>query len=149
MVLALTGWDEVNILGCLVAKALGADMTVAKLHRIDLVKMLPGVGIDGAVSNRLEAASEILRFVRRGHIHSVTTFHDTDAEAIEVEVEPTSKAVGKTLADLKLPRSLIVGGVLRGEAAFVPRGDTVIEVGDRLIVISLPEGIPHVEKLSG
>ena len=149
VVLALTGWDEVNILGCLVGKALGADTTVARLHRIDLVKMLPGVGIDGAVSSRLEAANQILRFVRRGHVHSVTTFHDTDAEAIEVEVEPVSKAVGKTLADLKLPRSLIVGGVVRGRDAFVPRGDTVIEVGDRLIVISLPEGIPHVEKLSG
>jgi trk system potassium uptake protein TrkA len=148
-VLALTGWDEVNILGCLVGKALGAKTTVARFHRIDLVKILPGVGIDAGVSSRLSAASEILRFVRRGRIHSVTTFQDSDAEAIEFAVSHSSQAIGKTLADLKLPRSLIVGGLVRGRDAFVPRGTTVITPGDRLIVISLPEGIPAVEQLSG
>ncbi|MFQ5554647.1 MAG: Trk system potassium transporter TrkA [Acidimicrobiia bacterium] len=147
-VLALTGWDEVNILGCLVGKALGAGMTVARFHRVDLVKMLPGVGIDGGVSSRLTAASEILRFVRKGHIHSVTTFQDSEAEAIELQVGETSSAMGRTLADLNLPRSVIIGGIIRGSAAFVPRGDTVVQVGDRLIVIALPSGRSAVEKLS-
>ncbi len=149
VILALTGWDEVNILGCLVGKALGAETTVARFHRLDLVTMLPGVGIDGGVSSRLSAASEILRFVRKGRIHSVATFQDSDAEAIELQVGRSSPAAGKTLAELGLPRSLIIGGVVRGRDAFVPRGETVIEVGDRLIVIALPAGIPEVEKLSG
>ncbi len=147
-VLALTGWDEVNILGCLVGKALGAKWTVARFHRLDLVNILPGVGIDAGVSTRLSAANEILRFVRRGRIHSVTTFQDSDAEAIELQVGHSSPAAGKTLAELSLPRSIIIGGVVRGRDAFVPRGDTVVQPGDRLIVIALPEGIPDVEKLS-
>jgi trk system potassium uptake protein TrkA len=82
-------------------------------------------------------------------IYSVATFADSDAEAIELEVGPTSPAIGKSLADLKLPHSLIVGGVQRGDEAFVPRGTTRIEEGDRLIVIALPEGIAAAEKLSG
>ena len=65
-VLALTGWDEVNILGCLVAKAVGVPTTVARLKRYDLVRLLVGVGIDAGVSSRLAAAGQILRFVRRG-----------------------------------------------------------------------------------
>ncbi|NIV88982.1 MAG: Trk system potassium transporter TrkA, partial [Actinobacteria bacterium] len=75
-------WDEVNILGCLVAKAVGVETTVARLHRHDLVRLITGVGIDTAVSTRLTAAGEILRFVRRGKVHSVVTFQDSDAEAI-------------------------------------------------------------------
>jgi trk system potassium uptake protein TrkA len=146
-VLALTGWDEVNILACLVSKALGVSTAVARFTRVQYVGLLEGVGIDAAVSSRLAAASAILRFVRRGRIHSVATFEDTDAEAIEIEVAPTSQAVGRTLRTVRLPRSSIVGGVLRDGRAFVPRGSTVIEPGDRLIVFTLPGSISDVEKL--
>ena len=148
-VLALTGWDEVNILGCLVAKAVGVPTVVARLHRQDLVRLLAGVGIDTGVSTRLTAAGEILRYVRRGKVHSVVTFQDSDAEAIEVEVSETSPSAGKTLRSLHLPHELIVGGVIRGDEVFVARGDTTIEVGDRLIVIALPKAIHEVELLSG
>lgn len=146
-VLALTGWDEVNILGSAIAKSLGAKITVARFHRNDLVSMLPGFGIDAAVSSRLAAANEILRFVRRGLVHSVVTFQDSDAEAIEIQVDAKSPTLGKSLSEIGLSRSLIVGGIARGKKAFVPRGETVIEPGDRLIVIALPEGIAEVERL--
>jgi trk system potassium uptake protein TrkA len=149
VVLALTGWDEVNILSCLVAKALGVPVAIARFHRTDLVKLLAGVGIDTGVSTRVSAASEILRFVRRGRIHSVVTFQDSDAEAIEIEVGANSPTAGRAIRDLHLPREMIIGGVIRGSQVFVPRGETVIAVGDRLIVIALPEAIGHVEQLSG
>ena len=148
-VMALTGWDGENVLGALAAKALGAHEVIARFTNTDLMMLVSGLGIDATVSSRLSAANEILRFVRRGVIYSVATFSDSDAEAIELEVGPTSPAVGKTLADLKLPHSLIVGGVQRGDTAFVPRGNTVVQVGDHLIVIALPESIAAAEKLSG
>ena len=122
---------------------------IARFPNTDLVGLLPGVGIDATVSSRISAANEILRFVRRGVIHSVATFSDSDAEAIELEVGPESPAIGKSLADLALPHSMIIGGVQRGDGAFVPKGNTEIEVGDHLIVIALPEAIPTAEKLSG
>ena len=148
-VLALTGWDGQNLLGCLVARALGAGEVIARFTETDLVGLLGGSGIDATVSSRLSAANEILRFVRRGVIHSAVTIPGSEAEAIELEVGPNSPAIGKTLANLKIRRSLIVGGVQRNGQAFVPRGDTTIEVGDHLIVIALPDGISAAEKLSG
>lgn len=149
VVLALTGWDEINILGCLVAKALGVVTTVARLARIDLVGLLPGVGIDAGVSSRLAAANEILRFVRRGQIHSVTTFHDSDAEAIELQVPVGSNAAGKSLAELELPKSVIVGGIYRAGEAFIPHGPTVILAGDTLILVASRKSIADVEELFG
>ncbi len=148
-VLALTGWDEVNILGGLVATALGVSMTVARFHRVELVSLLAGVGIDAAVSSRLAAANAILRYVRRGRIHTVATFQDTAAEAIELQVGFDGTAAGKTLIDIGLPKSVIVGGILRDGNAFVPHGDTVVRPGDRMIVFALPEAIGAVEKLFG
>jgi len=148
-VLALTEWDGDNLLGCLVARSLGAGEVIARFGRTELVGVLSGIGPDATVSSRLSAASEILRFVRRGAIYSVATFPDSEAEAIELEVTSRSPAVGKSLADLKLPRSLIIGGIQRGDEAFIPRGTTRIEVGDHLIVVALPDAFLAAEKLSG
>jgi len=148
-VLALTGWDEVNIVGCLIAKALGAETTISRFHRFEYVSLLPGIGIDAGVSSRLAAANAILRFVRRGHVHSVVTFQDSAAEAIELELDPGSRVIGSTIQDIGLPKSVIVGGIVRGDEAFVPHGSTVIAAGDRLIVVALPEAISSVESIFG
>jgi len=139
--IGLTGWDEVNLLGCLVAKASGAGMVIARFNRIAYVGLLSGIGIDAAVSSRLMAASAILRFVRAGQVEQVATFSDTDAEAIEVEVEAKSKACNKSLLDLELPVGVIIGGISRNGTTFVPDGSTVIRPGDHVIFFSLPRDI--------
>ncbi|HSM01597.1 MAG TPA: Trk system potassium transporter TrkA [Acidimicrobiia bacterium] len=149
VVLGLSGWDEVNILGCLVGKALGIPTAVARFSRIEYVALLAGHGLDAGVSTRLAAANEILRLVRRGTIHSVATFEDTDAEAIELQVPEGSESIGKSLTEIGLPKSAIVGGIVRGKEAFIPHGTTVIESGDRLIAIALPAAIGAVERLFG
>ena len=77
------------------------------------------------------------------------TFQDSDAEALEIEVAEGSKVAGRSLRDVHLPHDMIVGGVIRGETVFVPKGDTEIHVGDRMIVIALPNAIHEVERLSG
>ncbi len=141
VVIGLTGWDEVNVLGCLVAKASGAGMVIARFNRIAYVGLLSGVGIDAAVSSRLMAASAILRFVHAGRVEQVATFSDTDAEAIEVEVEAKSKACNKSLLDLELPVGVIIGGISRNGTTFVPDGSTVIRPGDHVIFFSLPRDI--------
>lgn len=141
VVMALSGWDEVNLMGCLVAKASGAGMAISRFNRIAYVGLLSGHGIDAAVSQRLMAASAILRFVRQGQVEQVATFSDTDAEAIEIEVEENSEAVEKSLMDLDLPVGVIIGGISRDGTTFVPDGSTVVRAGDHIIFFALPRDI--------
>ena len=148
-VLALTGWDGDNLLGAQLARALGAEEVTARFNNTELAGLLGGGGVDATVSPRLSAANEILRFVRRGRIYSAVTVPGSDAEAIELEVGPESPAIGKTLRELALPKTLIIGGVQRDGQAFVPRGNTEVKEGDHLIAVALPEGISAAEKLSG
>ena len=147
VVLALTGWDEVNVLGCLAAKATGSGMVISRFNRIPYVKLLSGVGIDAAISSRLMAASTILRYVRQGRVEQVATFSDTDAEAIEIEVAEGARAVDETLHDLPLPIGVVVGGISRNETTFVPDGSTVIRAGDHIIFFALPESIESAASL--
>jgi trk system potassium uptake protein TrkA len=147
VILGLSGWDEVNIIGCLFGKALGVPTAVARFSRFEYVSLLAGHGIDAGVSTRLAAANEILRLVRRGSIRSVATFQDTSAQAIELQATRGTHAVGKTLTAIGLPKSAIVGGIVRRGKAMIPHGDTVIAEDDVVIAIALPEAIPAVEKL--
>jgi trk system potassium uptake protein TrkA len=140
-VMGLTGWDEVNLLSCLVGKASGAGMAISRFNRIAYVSLLSGLGIDAAVSARLMAASAILRFVRQGQVEQVATFSDTDAEAIEIEVEDGSEAIDKSLLDLDLPVGVIIGGISRNGTTFVPDGSTVVRAGDHIIFFALPRDI--------
>ncbi len=145
-VLALTKWDEVNVVGSLVAKGLGAKNAIARYHRLDYVSLLNETRVDSGVSSRLSAANAILRYVRRGRVHSVVTFQDSDLEAIELQVDPASSSIGKTLADIGLPKSAIVAGIFRGNTTLIPRGETIITPGDRVVAVALPEAVPTVEK---
>jgi trk system potassium uptake protein len=138
VVAALSGWDEVNVLTCLTAKAMGAGMVISRFNRIPYVKLLSGVGIDAAISSRLMAASAILRYVRQGRVEQVATFSDTDAEAIEIEVDEGAPAVGQTLRDLQLPEGVVIGGISRNETTFVPDGSSVVRTGDHIIYFALP-----------
>ena len=146
-VVALTGVDSMNLIGCLVGKALGASTTISRVTRMSYVGLLAGIGVDTTVSTRLAAAASILRFVRRGTVHSVATFSDTDAEVIELEVAPGSEAVGRTLLELPLPEGAVVGGILRGDMAFVPSGVTAIRARDHLIIFTLPQAMATVESM--
>ena len=141
VVMALSGWDEVNLMGCLVAKASGAGMAISRFNRIAYVGLLAGLGIDAAVSSRLIAASAILRFVRQGQVEQVATFSDTDAEAIEIEVQRGSQATERSLKELDLPLGVIIGGISRSGTTFVPDGSTVVRAGDHIIFFALPRDI--------
>jgi len=147
VVLALSGWDEVNLMSCLVAKASGAGMAISRFNRIAYVGLLGGLGIDAAVSSRLLAASAILRFVRKGQVEQVATFSDTDAEAIEIQVQDDSEAVGKTLLELDLPLGVIIGGISRAGTTFVPDGSTLVRPGDHIIFFALPPDIAESSAL--
>ncbi len=143
---AVTSDDETNILSCLLAKHLKIQKTIALVNRFSYLPLMPVIGIDSTVNIRLSTANAILRFVRRGDIVSVATFHGTDAEAFELQMKKETKVVGMPMKKLKLPEGSLVAAIVRGEEVFIPYGNSTIEAGDKVIVFALPEAIPSIEK---
>ncbi len=146
-IVALTRDDAINILSCLIGKALGASMTVARYNRLDLFDLITTPGVDAGVSSEVAAANEVLRFVRRGSYVSAVSFMTGDVEAVEIELEAEVPAVGKTIGELDRPDGMVIGGVLRAGEPIVPRGATRFAEGDRVVVFAMPEATAAVEKL--
>ena len=146
-VIAVTDDDEVNILASLLAKRNGCQRVVTLINNASYVPLITSLGIDAAVNPRATTVSSILQHVRRGRIRGVHSLRDGIAEVIEAEALETSPVVGVPLRDVRMPAGIIVGAVVRGEQVIIPRGDTIIEVGDRVIVMALADMVRKVEKM--
>ncbi len=139
-VIAATGEDGSNALACAFAIAEGTAFTVVVLHSLALLPLVRQFGVDAALSPRTASANAVLRRVRGGA--AVNTFLESDSEVDEIEILAGSKADGATVADLHLPRDILIGAVSRPDAdAEIVRGRTRLEAGDHIIVFGRPKAI--------
>lgn len=144
---AVTGDEASNILMSLLAKGLGAKKTITRISRLSYLPLMSAIGIDTVVSARLSAAKAILQHIRPGKIISVAPLKGEHAEAIEAEALETSDIVNTPLSKVKMPKGTLVGAIVREDEIIIPRGDTVIRPKDRLIIFTLREAVPKLEKL--
>lgn len=147
-VVALTGEDDANVLACLFAKSAGARETVAMVHRLSLLPLLREAGIDAALTSRTAFSNAVLRSVR-GDVAAVATFLEGEAEVVELEVKSGSEADGAAIAELRLPRDVLLGAVVRDGKARIGRGRTVLRERDHVIVFAKPEAVPGVRRVLG
>ncbi|GCL68257.1 Trk system potassium transport protein TrkA [Veillonella tobetsuensis] len=142
VIIALTDDDKLNLLVALVGKHMGIPKTVVRVGRPEYIMLMEQVGIDIVFSPRLMTAGQILRIVRSGEgVVSISTFEGGKAESIEILITDQSPVAGKQLKDIRLPGKALVGVILRGDEAIVPRGNTEILVGDHIVLFTLPESV--------
>ncbi len=151
LLVAASNSDETNIIACLVAKARGVSRTVARIHNPDYYDpkepfVRDMLGIDFVIHTEQMAAEEIKAALLVPGAINVDSFAEDSIEVAEVILNEGSPAVGRALKEVQLPgQSLMVGVVRRGEA-LVPRGDTVLEPRDHVLLISGRRGINEVVK---
>ncbi|SDG93164.1 Trk system potassium transporter TrkA [Roseospirillum parvum] len=146
-VIALTDDDETNILSSLLAKRYGCRRAITLTNKTTFNPLVNTLGIDAMVNPRSITVSTILQHVRRGRIHSVHSLHEGFGELIEADALETSPLVGAPLKEVKLPPGVLVGAVVRGDQVISPRGSTVIEAGDRVVLFAVAEAVKKIEKM--
>jgi trk system potassium uptake protein TrkA len=146
-VVAVTNDDETNILASLLAKRYGCQRAITLINKGSYESLIPSLGIDVVVSPSNITVSTILQHVRRGRIHSVHTLREGFGEIIEAEAQATSPLVGKPLKDVNLPPGVLIGALVRNDKVISPRGSTIIQAKDRVVLFSSSEAIRKVEKL--
>ena len=134
VVVCLTEDDRLNLMLALLAKHLKAKRTVVRVARNEYTELMEKVGVDIVVSARLLSASEVLAFARRGGVERVSLLEGAKAEAVEVIVQKGAPVAGIRLMDAKLPKECLVCAYVRDNTAYIPRGSTVLEPGDRAIL---------------
>ena len=143
-----TGEDDANILACLFAKANGTEETIAVLHRLALLSLLSGAGVDVALSPRTATANGVLRFVRGG-VAAVATFLHGEAEILELEVAENSRADGAMVSELDLPKDALIAAFVRDGNAQIGRGRSRLRARDHVVVVAMPSAVDEVHGVVG
>jgi trk system potassium uptake protein TrkA len=146
-VVAVTNDDETNILSALLAKRQGCGRVMALVNKADYATLMSELGIDVVISPRAITVSNILHHVRRGRIHAVHSLREGFGELIEADALETSPLVGKPLKDIRLPPGVLLGAVVRDGKVINPRGHTVVQVNDRVVLFAPAQAIKKVEKM--
>ena len=144
---AVTGFDEENLLVALLAKHLGAKKVIAKVDRVNYIPILEKIGVNAVVNPRMTTASAILRFIRRGQIISLTLLKEGEAEVIELIVSPYAKIINTPLKKANLPQNSIIGAIVRKNKVIIPHGDDIIQPEDKVIIFALSSDIKKIEKI--
>lgn len=149
LLIAVTNSDEVNITACLVAKAQGVDQTVARIRNPDYYDSKDPfardvLGIDFVIHTERAAAEEIRDALRVPGSVNVETFAEDNIEVAEVALKEDSPVAGSLVKDVELPDGSLIVGVVRDNKTIIPQGNTELQAGDHVFLISERKNINRV-----
>ncbi|MDC1068228.1 Trk system potassium transporter TrkA [Candidatus Kapabacteria bacterium] len=145
---SITGDDETNIITSLVAKHLEVPRTITLIAKSEYIPLTPTIGLDSVISKQQMTVNSIQKFIRRKQVALFAEIPGVDAEVIEFIANEGTRVCKRQLSKIKFPKKTIVGAILKGgDKLEVPKGDTQIEPGDKVIVVAEPEAINEIERL--
>ena len=142
---ALTGNSETNILACLAAKRMGVSKTVAEVENIDYIGMAESLDIGTVINKKMIAASHIYQMMLDADVSNVKCLTFANADVAELVARPDSKITKKIVRDLRLPRDMTLGGLIRNGKPMMIDGDTQIQAYDHVVVFCLDTAMRKLE----
>lgn len=148
--IAITNDDGANILSSMLAKRLGAKRVMCLINRPSYVDLVEST-IDIAISPQQITIGALLTHIRRGDIVTVHSLRRGMAEAIELIAhgdQKTSRVVNRRLSEIKLPPSVTVCALVRGEEVLMANADLIVQADDYVIMfVADKRYVAVVEKL--
>lgn len=148
IVVAVTGNDEVNLLVCQLAKKhFGVRKTVARVNNPKNEHVFRELGVGPAISSTSLIASVIETELTAKNIKALLNFGGNDINISDVHIDSGSPIINKTVAQLDLPQNCVVVAIIRNERIILPRGNTLIQSGDEMLILADREGKEGLERL--
>ncbi|HEY7534817.1 MAG TPA: potassium/proton antiporter [Thermodesulfobacteriota bacterium] len=110
-------------------------LTSALLQGTSIPLVATLLGVDAQIPEKLKYP---LEFEPGGNIKS---------EMVELEISNHSAIIGKQIVELSLPKNALVVLINRNNEFIVPSGGTVLEPGDRMLVLADKDAITEVRSI--
>ena len=144
--IAATSSDELNILSCLMAKKAGAGHTIARVRNPDYLKQISffkdALGLSMVVNPEYDAANEIAKVLRFPNAINIETFYRGLVDLVELKIDTNNPLCNMQLTDIfnKFDVKILVCAVQRKNQVIIPRGDFILQAGDK-IHVTAPRGV--------
>jgi len=146
---AATGDDEDNLVISLLSKQeFAVPRVVARVNHPDNHWLFNEAwGVDVSVSTPQLLTALVEEAVSVGSLVRLLQFEGGSANLVEVTLAEGSPAAGLALADLEIPRDATIVAVVRQDRLVVPRGDTVLGVGDEVLALVIGDAEDAMRRL--
>jgi trk system potassium uptake protein TrkA len=143
--IALSENSEMNILACIAAKRFGVSKTIAQVENIDYIPMAEKLDIGAVVNKKLIAVSHIYKLLLDVDVSNVKSLAFANAEVAELTARPGSQITRKKVRDLRLPRDITLGGLVRNGEPMLIEGETQLMAHDSVVVFCLDSAMNRLE----
>ena len=151
----VTRYESRNITACMMAHALGAKKTVARIDNYEYLSaqnqpMFKSMGVDSLVYPEVLAATDIINGLKLSWVRQRWDVHGGELVLLGVKLRETAEILNKPLKDLSGPDDPYhVVAIKRGEDTIIPGGLDELHVLDLAYFMTTSEYIPYIRKIVG
>lgn len=141
-IVALTGIDEENMVISMYAKTQNVGKIVTKINRISFADLMDSTGNYSIVTPQNITADMIISYARAmksaqdTEMRTLYRIVNDQAEAMEFVVNRDSALTEMPLRELRLKNNTLIAAIARGNRMFIPDGQSRLEKGDTVIVVT-------------
>ena len=147
-VVAVTGQDENNLICCQLAKKVfSVGRTVARVNNPKNAEVMKRLGVDIPISSTDNIARLLEREVDTSLMKQLITFDRGTTSLTQVELPEGLPFEGKPLSDIKIPNDAVIVSVVRDQEFIIPRGNTVLRAGDKVMLLAKNEALHYVKAM--
>lgn len=156
LLIAATSADEVNLLCCTTAHGMNPKLhTIARIRNpeyIDQIYEMHNIfGLSMAINPERQAAKEIEKLLKFPGFLRRDTFAKGRTEIVELRIDGSSKLCNISLIEMAhiVKCKVLVCAVLRNGNAIAPKGNFILQEGDRIFVTAPTENLAILMKNLG
>lgn len=153
--IAVTPDENLNMNSCVMAKAVGAKKTVAKVNNYEFVepemsKFYEKLGIDSLIYPENLAAYDIVNGLKMSWVRQRWDVHGGALVMLGIKLRETCEILNQPLKDLCKPDTpYYIVAIKRDGDTIIPRGDDELKTYDMAYFMTTRQYIPYVRKIVG
>ena len=142
LLIAVTDYDELNLLCCTIANQVADCATIARVRTPDYSReskyLRDRLGLAMIINPELEAAKEAARILYLPSALEVSSFAHGQAELIKFRIPEGNVLDGITLSELRgnIEPNLLVCGIEREGDIIIPSGDFHMQKEDEVLIVA-------------
>ncbi|MDG3142914.1 Trk system potassium transporter TrkA [Streptococcus suis] len=147
----LTGVDEENIIASLFLEKIGVPKNITKVNRTSLLEIVDHNFVSSSiVTPKSIAADTVMHFVRGrdnaqdSNLDAMHHIANGRIETLQFEIRDKNKMAGQQLSNIKLKDNVLIAAIIRQGRTIYPTGVDILEVGDKVVVITLLKNITNI-----
>jgi trk system potassium uptake protein TrkA len=151
VVAAVTGADEVNLVASTIAKfEFDVPRVISRINNPRNAWLFnAGMGVDVALNHADLMAHLVVEEIDFKNMMTLLKINRGDYSIVQVTVDGSSEAVNKAVKDLTVPVRAVLISVFRGNEVIIPRGETIIKAGDKILALADKDAQAAINALFG